>query len=225
MTTNDLHTSPPRRPSFFPARNPFRFRRPRSTRTVDSRRTINSTENAETHKSEEVLDSPETWIPVKLPREILVLYLEREIVEWFRDRDLGDPGPKEPPKPWYCGYYKGVRFDKVIRHYYVRMRENWRSNPYGIGALLYLSMLVSYCLFVVGNVLAGVLEGRKQREEQAGNGGLPILKGVLAAMPVTWMLPIFLFPPLIANVNQQFEAHGYYNIDWSATVNDKVKRK
>jgi hypothetical protein len=114
-----------------------------------------------------------------------------------------------------------VRLDNLIPYYCRLLRETWRTNPYGIGAWLYFIMLVAYTVFVLGNIIVGFLEGKKQRETREGNGVLPVLKGVLAAMPVAWMLPIFLCPPLIANVQDQFAAHGYYNINFSATANKK----
>ena len=93
MSSNDLHTSPTRRRRYFPSRNPFSFPRLRPGKTVDSSGTTSSAGSADPPRAEsEPHDLTESWIPVRLPRDVLKVFLEYEIIEWLREHRLETTG-------------------------------------------------------------------------------------------------------------------------------------
>lgn len=173
---------------------------------------------------------------LRVPRDVAADYLKHEIMEWFAEHaDSGtaqdvriqpvSPNQREPtdmlqdestiPRvPWYKGGVSGVRLDKWIKYNYHMLREVFRKNPYNLPAGLYLLMMLSMLTFLFGNIISGYMDAWKEHEKRGTEGyrdwhpWLALLKGIIASLVIVWIFPLFLFPPLVANVEQQFAAHG-----------------
>jgi hypothetical protein len=89
-------------------------------------------------------------------------------------------------------------------------RENFRSNPYGLNARWYAFILISQLVFLLGNILTGTAEALEKRKNSEKHVWAPILRGAISALPIVWMFTLFLYPPLISNVRDQFTAMGHH---------------
>ncbi|KAF2034665.1 hypothetical protein EK21DRAFT_107794 [Setomelanomma holmii] len=136
-----------------------------------------------------------------------------------------------PKKPWYYGYYKGVRLDKALRFWVRKWHEDLKYNSYGLPAWVYYMILVLYFLYIFGGFVLSANESEHERaksnmpntagkvtteSERAAHdtkAKLVLLRGLLMTFPAIWQVPLFLCPPLIANVKDQFEARGYKNAE------------
>ncbi|KAF1915016.1 hypothetical protein BDU57DRAFT_531385 [Ampelomyces quisqualis] len=170
--------------------------------------------------SDAPFDPSEDWVNVKIPREDAAAYLIGEILEWFKERgidieaqkaeaELEDLKSKHKHRPWYRGGYKGVRIDRAIMHHCKMLHESFRMNPYGLGAPWFWFILAAQLLFLFGNILGGLVDAWNTLDDDDANHWIPVLKGGVAALPMVWMLTMFLFPPLIANAKDQFAVYGH----------------
>jgi hypothetical protein len=112
--------------------------------------------------------------------------------------------------PWYLGGYEGVRIHKAVRFHMKFWRESFRSNPYGLNAKWYLFIMFSQLAFLLGNIMMGTAEAMDRYKAEEKHVWAPILRGAVAGLPIVWMFTLFLYPPLIANVKDQFTAMGHY---------------
>jgi hypothetical protein len=94
-------------------------------------------------------------------------------------------------------------------HHLRILHESFRTNPYGLGAKWFWFILLAQILFLLGNVGGGIVDALNSLGDDNANHWLPVIKGGVSALPVVWMLTMTLFPPLIANVKDQFAVFGY----------------
>jgi hypothetical protein len=99
-----------------------------------------------------------------------------------------------------------VPIHKAIKFHYEFWRESFRLNPYG----WYLFIMCSQLAFLFGNILMGTADAVTSLRNGGGrHEWVTVVKGGVAALPIIWMFTLFLYPPLIANVKDQFSAMGY----------------
>lgn len=111
-------------------------------------------------------------------------------------------------KAWYQGYHDGVRIDQAIRWFFRVMHESFAHNPYGLGARWYWFIITAMLTFGLGNTANGLVKASGLSRPTLGGQMFEGLQGLCAALPIAWMMPTFLFPALIANIDQQYAAMG-----------------
>jgi hypothetical protein len=107
-------------------------------------------------------------------------------------------------KPWWHGYYKGVRIDQVVLYCFRVTNQSFAHNPYGLGPFNYWLILMAMALYVALNFGAGYMSA-----SEVDRRFIELLKGVCASIPVVWMYMLLLYPALIANVRDQYAAMGH----------------
>lgn len=146
-------------------------------------------------------------------------YLSGEITEWLEahQRDAPAPAPQFelPPLKWFEPSYKGVRFTTFVAHHFRVINEQFKHNPYGLGAGWFWVVMAAAFSFIFGHITIGALEAIGLGGVIGRNNGdfiikvlVPVLRGAMNGLPVVWMLIAFCFPALIANLQDQFYALG-----------------
>jgi hypothetical protein len=111
--------------------------------------------------------------------------------------------------PWYRGGWDGVPIHKAVKFHYEFWRESFRLNPYGLSHGWYLFILLSQLCFLLGNLLVGTADGVLGARKGERHAWVSVVRGGVASLPIVWMFTLFLYPPLIANVKDQFSAMGH----------------
>jgi hypothetical protein len=182
------------------------------------------------------MDEMETWPTIKLHPDDAAAYLTGEIYEWFRERGIDKEAEilqeeevstmlaypafnhfsnafqeplDRPHVPWYCGGYRGVRIDRALIWHIRMIHESFCDNPYGLSGFFYWLILFAFLFYMFGNIMVGMVDALDTLENGKGRFWLPVFKGALAALPVVWMLTMFMFPALLANRQEQYAAYGH----------------
>jgi hypothetical protein len=87
------------------------------------------------------------------------------------------------------------------------IHESFCDNPYGLSGFFYWVIVFAFLTFMGGQIAVGMVDAMNTDNE--GQFWLPVFKGALAALPVVWMLTMFLFPALLANRQEQYAAYGH----------------
>ncbi|KAF2832111.1 hypothetical protein CC86DRAFT_366003 [Ophiobolus disseminans] len=170
-------------------------------RTTPNR--IPSTARINSTHASSIIHPQHDWVTMRMPLDDAVDYLEHEIQEWLMDNDEKKRAAEALPYVrWYKGGIGGVRIDRAVRYFYANAYETFAHNPYNVPAEWFFLMMLAMILFIGGNFAMGALKAME------GLRFYPLVEGILGGLIILWVLPLFLFPPLLANTREQFAAQG-----------------
>jgi hypothetical protein len=143
-----------------------------------------------------------------------VQYTLSECQSWLRSRDIAPHtistlNEWDTNKPWYRGYINGVRIDKFIIFHPHLLDAKFAHNPYGIPSPLYWFILAAMMGNMIGHLVLGFLRGVVDADNRLARAGVEVFGGFVSALPMVWMASLFMFPALIANVQDQYAVMGH----------------
>ncbi|CAO2648995.1 Nn.00g099440.m01.CDS01 [Neocucurbitaria sp. VM-36] len=94
--------------------------------------------------------------------------------------------------------YDGVRLDRLSMFLLRGQREQYRTNPYGLGSAFYLVVFCCLVMWPIGSLVLGHKEAQARLRDGDKNGMNSLYKGAIGGIPGVAALTMFLFPPLIA---------------------------
>lgn len=157
---------------------------------------------------------------MRLSYEHAVEYLKCEIMQWLEDHKP-EPMPPAPKSKllWYIPSIQGVTVPEAIAYPFSLVNEEFKHNPYGIGARWFWLVMAAAFTFWFGHIAVGTVESAFEafapnKRYPIAKGLLPVLKGWLSGLPVVWMIIAFCFPALIANLEDQLRAVGVHVVDF-----------
>jgi hypothetical protein len=102
-----------------------------------------------------------------------------------------------------------VRIDRALMWHIRMIHESFCDNPYGLSGFFYWLILFAFLFYMAGNIMIGMVDALDAADKEGSRFWLPVFKGALTALPVVWMLTMFMFPALLANRQEQYAAYGH----------------
>ncbi|KAH7402019.1 hypothetical protein DE146DRAFT_754627 [Phaeosphaeria sp. MPI-PUGE-AT-0046c] len=172
------------------------------------------------HDAPDCQRPPPALMDLKVAHWHAAEYLTFEIMEWIEaHRSESDALAFElPPPKWFEPSYHKIRLTTFVAHHFRIINEQFKHNPYGLGAGWFWVVMAAAFSFIFGHIMLGTIEGLTLGNWMPGLGFgmrsailkvlVPVLRGAMNGLPVVWMLIAFCFPALIANLQEQFYALG-----------------
>jgi len=140
---------------------------------------------------------------------------ERELIDHIRREHFSreqEAATSPDETPWYKGGIKGVRADRAFWYHMKQCKETVEDNPYGISFLSWVARFVAYTLSGASTLIVGIVlaleEAKDPKLFESHKPLMTISTAIVVTLGLALALQAFLFPPLIANTEDQYRSYG-----------------